>query len=68
MIVAVFPMRVMQSAVDQIVDVVPMRNCLVTTAGTVLMFFATMFRSAADRVLLTHIDHVLVDVPFVRME
>ncbi len=68
MIVAMVSMRVMQPAVYEIVDVVPMRNCLVAAAGTVLMPFTAMLWGAAGWVLLTDLNHMLIDVPFARME
>ena len=68
MILTMVPMRVMQHVVDQIVDVVSMWNRFVATAATMLMSFTTMFRSAADGALITHLNHVLVDVSFMRME
>ena len=68
MIVAMVSMRVMQSAVYEIVDVVPMRNRLVAAAGTVLMAFTAMLWGAADWVLLADLNHMLIDVPFARME
>lgn len=63
--------RVVQVAVDEIIDVVAMRHGFVAAAGamdmTRLMPRATMTGRAAVRVLLADLDHMLVDMVAMRM-
>jgi hypothetical protein len=70
-IVAVVAVRVVQVAVDEVVDVIAMRHRLVPAARPVLMPrlvpLAAMLGCAAVGVLVRHLDHVLVDVIVVRM-
>ena len=70
-VVAVVAMRMMQVPVDQIVDVVAVRHCLVSASGPVLMprlmTFAAVLRRAALGVLGRDLDHVLVDMVRVRV-
>jgi hypothetical protein len=58
--------RVMQVAVDEIINVVAMRYGLVPATGAMLvpglMSLAPVLRRAAVRVLAGHLDHMLVDV------
>jgi hypothetical protein len=65
------PMRVVQVAVDQVVDVIPMRYRLVTASRSVLVPRlvprAAMLRRAAVGILGRHLDHVLVDMIAVGM-
>jgi hypothetical protein len=70
-VVAVVPVRVVQVAVDEIVDVIAMRHGLMPATGAVLMprfvSLATMLGRAAIRVLRRHLDGVLIDVVAVHM-
>jgi hypothetical protein len=70
-VVAVVAVRVVQMAVDQIVDVVAMRHCLVTASRAMLvpglMPLAAVLRRAAVGVPRRYLDYVLVDVVTVRM-
>jgi hypothetical protein len=70
-VVAVVAVRVVQVAVDEIVDVIPMRHRLMTATGAVLMPrfvpLAAMLGRAAIRVFRSHVDDVLVDVVAVHM-
>jgi hypothetical protein len=70
-VVAVVAVRVMQVAVDQVVDVITVRHRLVPAAGAVLVArlvpFAAMLGRAAAGIAGRHLDHVLVDVVAVRM-
>jgi hypothetical protein len=63
MIVAVTVMRMMKMPSDQVVHVIAMRNCLVTTAWTMnmsrLMLAAVMTRSAGSRILLADRNDML---------
>jgi hypothetical protein len=70
-VVAVIAVRVMQVIADAIVDVIAMRNRLVTAAGAVDM---TRFVAAAAvvcgapvGVVAGHLDHVLVDMIAMRV-
>lgn len=60
------PVRVVQVAVDEVVDVVAMRHRLMPATGAVLVprlvSLAAMLGRAAIRVLRSHLDGVLVDV------
>jgi hypothetical protein len=70
-VVAVVAMRMMQVAVDQIVDVITMRHRLMSAPGPVLvsrlMAFAAVLGRAAIWVLCRYVDHVLVDMVCVRV-
>jgi hypothetical protein len=70
-IVAMTAMRMMQVAIDQVVDMVAMRHGGVAAAGTVLvallMTAAVVVRRAGIRIGSAHLDHVLVDMVFVRV-
>jgi hypothetical protein len=70
-IVAVVAVRVVKMASDAIIHVVAVRHRLVAAAGPVYMACrvptAAMVRSAAGRVLARHLDHMLVDMIFVRV-
>ncbi len=65
MIVAMIPVRVMQATLDEIIDVIAMRHGGVATLWTVDMrgFVAlvAVFRRAAVRVAVAHLDHMLID-------
>jgi hypothetical protein len=71
MIVAVVAVRVMEMAADAVVQVVAVGNRLVAAAGAVdmagIMTAAAMIRGAAIGVVAGDVDHVLVDMIFVRM-
>ena len=61
-------MRVMQMAVDQVVDVIAMRDRLVPATGSVPMAGSTPLSGrAAIGILLAELDRVLVHMSFVRM-
>jgi hypothetical protein len=66
MIVAMVAMRMVQAAIDEVIDVVAVRHRLVAAAGTVLVAFAADFRGAANGVVGSDRDDVLVDVIAVR--
>lgn len=71
MVVAMVSVRVVQVTIDQIVNVVAMRNRLVSAAGTMdmvgLMARAAVNGRAAIGILLAHLDDMLVDVIAMRM-
>jgi hypothetical protein len=69
MVVAVVVVRVMTVAADAVVDVVAVRHRVVSAAGAVarLMPAAAMVGGAHLGVLAWHLDHVLVDMAFVRV-
>ena len=71
MIIAVIPVWMMQMAVDQIVDVVPVRHRLVPAARpmhvTGFVTAAVMRRRALIGVGSTDRNHVLIDVVPMRM-
>jgi hypothetical protein len=64
-------MRMVQASIDQKVDMVPVRNSLMTTAWSVpmlrVMSAGAMLRAAAIGICFGHFDHVLIDAPVVRM-
>ncbi|WP_456730835.1 hypothetical protein [Bradyrhizobium sp. USDA 3364] len=53
---------VMQASVDEIVDVVPMGHCLMSTTGAVGMRGAFRIGRAAHRVCGADSDHMLIDM------
>lgn len=68
MIVAVTGVRMMQMPIDQVVDVVTVRDRLMPTPGAVLVSrFIPCSRSTVRGVLLIDRDLVLVDVILVRV-
>lgn len=71
MIVTVVVMGMMKAAVDEVIDVIAMRDGLMPTPRSMHMtrFVArrTVFRCATLRVLLAHLDDVLVHVVSVWM-
>ncbi len=71
MIVAVIPVWMMQATIDQVVDVIAMRNRLVTAPGPMhmagLKTGTAMLRRAAVRIAVGYLDHMLVDMIAVRM-
>ena len=69
MVVAVVAVRVMRVAADAVVHVVAVRHRLVAGAVDVarLMPAATMVGGAHLGVLARHLDHVLIDMAFVRV-
>ena len=71
MVVAVIAVRMVEMAGDAIVHVIAVRHRRVATAGAMLvarfMPTAAMAGGAADGILAHHLDHVLVDVTFVRV-
>lgn len=63
MIIAVVAVRMMQSALNDVIDMIPMRHCCMTAAGAVhVALFLASGESvlAAIRVGRTHSDDVLV--------
>jgi hypothetical protein len=70
-IVAVIPVRVMQVSVDQVVDVVSVRHCLVPASRTMqmraVMPAAPVLGRAPVRIGRRHIDAVLVHVILVHV-
>lgn len=68
-VVAMIAMRVMKTAVDQVVDVIAMRHPLVPTAGAVdvARFMAAAARRALVRIVCTDLDLVFVDMIAMRM-
>lgn len=68
MVVAVVAMLMVQSAINEIVDVIAMRHGFMTTARTmivrVFMAFVAVFRRTAVRVVFGYLDHVLVSSGF----
>jgi hypothetical protein len=70
-IVTVIAVGVVKVTVDEIVDVVAVRHCLVPTPGSMhvarLVPFAAMLRSAAIGIFSRHLDHMLVDVIAMRV-
>ena len=71
MVVAVVRVRVMEMAVYEVVDVVAMRNWLMSAVGAVdvsgLVALARMVGSAVRGVLDVDVEHMLVDVVAVRV-
>ena len=65
MIIAVIAMRMVKSSLHEIVDVVAMRDRLVTAAGAMhvlrLMALMAEFRRASVRILGAHLDDMLLD-------
>jgi len=70
-VVAVVAVRVMKVAADAVIYVVAVGNRLVTAAGAAdmarFMTAAMMVRRAAIGVVAGHLDHVLIDVTFMRV-
>lgn len=64
-IVAMMTMRMMQTTIDKIINVIAMRHSLVATAWPVNMrgvvTLMAIFRRAAVRVRVAHVHHVLLD-------
>lgn len=64
-IVAVSPVRVMQSAVDQVIDMVTMRNSFMPASWAMnvidIMIFVTKVRRATNRILRAHFDDMFFD-------
>lgn len=71
MVIAVPAVRVVEVTVDQIVDVVAVRDCGVAAAGSMDVVrgvtCAPMLRRAVGRMRRIDGEHVLVDVPVVRV-
>ncbi|WP_242467768.1 hypothetical protein [Thiocapsa imhoffii] len=71
MIIAVIPVRVMEMAFDQIVDMIPVRYRLVPAAGSMhvtgVMTSAVMRRRALIGIGRSHRNDVLVDMVSMRM-
>ena len=67
MVVTVLVVRVMQVFVDDIVDMVAVRNCLMSTLSAVgmarVVSGARMGRRAASRIGLARGENVLVECP-----
>jgi hypothetical protein len=69
-IVAVIAMRVVQMSIDQVIDVVAMRDRLVAAVGSVDVVgvvLSLVIRRAGIRVLLADRDYVLIDMIAMRM-
>jgi len=64
-------MRMMQASIDEIIDVVAMRNRLVTASRpmdvSLVVADMTGQRVAAGRVGFAHFDHMLIDMIAMRM-
>lgn len=70
MVVAMIAVRVVQVPVNEVVDVVAMRDSLVATIGTMHMIgvvLGLVIGGADVRILITDSDHVLVHMLFVGM-
>ena len=71
MIIAVIAVRMMQMAVDEIVDVVTMWDCLMAAAGSMnvgsIMSGAAMVGGATIRVLVAHFNPMFIHMIRVRM-
>jgi ketopantoate hydroxymethyltransferase len=70
-IVTVIAVRMVQMAADAIIDMVAMGHCLVTAARAMHMTgfvtAAAMISGTNIRVRGRHFDHMLIDMPFMRM-
>jgi hypothetical protein len=66
MVVAMVAVRMMKAAIDEIINVVAVRHRLVAASGAMLVAFAADFRGAANGVVGTDRDDVLVDMIAVR--
>jgi hypothetical protein len=66
-IVAMVAMRMMQPAIDQIVKMVAMGDRFMAAAGSVGVPAAARFGSAVHGVRVADLDHMLVDVAFMRV-
>jgi hypothetical protein len=71
MVVAVVAMDMVQVAIDQIIDVIPMRYGLVAAVRTVAMslivFAAIVVRRTVGGIVATHFQTMLLDSPAGRM-
>lgn len=69
MVIAVSTVRMMQSAIHKIIDVIAMGNRLMTAIGAVFMFcvMAASYRITAIRVFLTDLQYMLINVIAMRM-
>ena len=61
-------MRVMKATVDEVVDVIAVWHRFMAAAGTVAVALTADLRGANDRVALTHLENVSVDVVALGME
>ncbi len=65
MVVAMIAMRVMQAALDEIVDMIAVRRRFMSAAGSMhmarLMAFVPVLGGAAVRIAVADFDHMLVD-------
>lgn len=66
MIVAMIAMRMMQSAINKIIDVIAMRHLRVAAVGTMYVFF-TFDRATTIRIGFADFDHMFVDVTVMRV-
>jgi hypothetical protein len=70
-VVAVIAVLVMKVATDAVVDMIPVRNCLMTAARAVdmarVVTAAAVVRRAAVGVFARDVDYVLVDMTLVRV-
>ena len=62
MIIAMIAMRVMQSSVDQVIDVVSVRYGFMSATRSMLVPRAFRVRSAALRVAVSDLDDMFVNV------
>lgn len=69
MVIAVIIVRMMQSAIHKIIDVIAMGNRLMTAIRAVFMFcvMAASYRITAIRVFLTDLQYMLINVIAMRM-
>lgn len=69
MIVTMIPVRVMQVTIDQIIDMVAVGDCFVTTTGTVnvigIVTAAVVRRRACVRIRLVDLQHMFFDLSVV---
>jgi hypothetical protein len=59
-IIAMVAMRMVNTAADEVVDMVAVRDCLVAAARTMAVSIAAMLRGAADRVQIVDFNDVLI--------
>ncbi len=60
-VVAMIAVGMVQATIDEVVDVIAVRDRLVTAAGSMHVPVAPDFRRAARRIALAHFDDMLVD-------
>jgi len=67
MVVAMIPVRMMQDAIHEIVDVIAMRNSFMTAARAMNMGATLSVRRATDRVVCRDFNDVFIHMTFVGM-